>query len=80
MYLHRESSIAVLVVVDYASTTWSILNHFVTVQNRRCPDPQKPCSVLYNEDSDRLEAVRDANQSVDTEDGPILLTGIMHRR
>ncbi|XP_031838829.2 dynein cytoplasmic heavy chain beethoven isoform X1 [Nomia melanderi] len=42
-----------------------------------CPDPQKPSSVLYDEDTDRLEAVQDTNQSVDTEDGPILLTGAM---
>ncbi|XP_029051229.2 cytoplasmic dynein 2 heavy chain 1 [Osmia bicornis bicornis] len=42
-----------------------------------CPDPQKPCSVLYNEDIDRLEAAGEADQSTDTEDGPVSLTGAM---
>ncbi|XP_076748967.1 dynein cytoplasmic heavy chain beethoven [Xylocopa sonorina] len=40
-----------------------------------CPNPQKPCLVLYNRDADRLEAVGDANESTDTEDGPVALTG-----
>ncbi|XP_076646917.1 dynein cytoplasmic heavy chain beethoven [Halictus rubicundus] len=42
-----------------------------------CPDPQKPCSVLYNGDTDRVEAVQDVDQSVDTDDGSVLLSGAM---
>ncbi|CAK9809936.1 Cytoplasmic dynein 2 heavy chain 1 [Anthophora quadrimaculata] len=42
-----------------------------------CPNPQKPCSVLYNRDVDRLEAVGDADESTDTEDGPVSLSGAM---
>ncbi|XP_078051355.1 cytoplasmic dynein 2 heavy chain 1-like, partial [Augochlora pura] len=42
-----------------------------------CPNPQKPCSVLYNGMTDRLEAVQDVDDSVDTDDGFVLLSGAM---
>ncbi|XP_076621618.1 dynein cytoplasmic heavy chain beethoven [Colletes latitarsis] len=42
-----------------------------------CPNPQKPSAVLYNGDTDRLEAVGDADQSTDTDDGPVSLSGTM---
>ncbi|KZC10148.1 Cytoplasmic dynein 2 heavy chain 1 [Dufourea novaeangliae] len=42
-----------------------------------CPNPQKPYSVVYNEHTDRLEVVGDIDQSVDTEDGPVSLSGAM---
>lgn len=45
--------------------------------NFRCPDPQNPCSVLYNQDIDRLEAVNDSDESTNTEDGPVSLSGIV---
>ncbi|XP_017764042.1 PREDICTED: cytoplasmic dynein 2 heavy chain 1 [Eufriesea mexicana] len=44
-----------------------------------CPNPQKPCSVLYNEDTDRLEAIGDADESTDTDDGPVSLSGAMKK-
>lgn len=46
-----------------------------TVWNFRCPDPQKPCSVLYNQDTDRLEVIGDSHESADTDDGPVSLSG-----
>nr|XP_033320776.1 cytoplasmic dynein 2 heavy chain 1 [Megalopta genalis] len=42
-----------------------------------CPNPQKPCSVLYNGITDRVEAVQVVDDSVDTDDGPVLLSGAM---
>ncbi|XP_076387639.1 dynein cytoplasmic heavy chain beethoven [Megachile rotundata] len=42
-----------------------------------CPNPQKPCYVLYNEDIDRLEDAGEADRAIDTEDGPICLSGAM---
>ncbi|XP_017891098.1 cytoplasmic dynein 2 heavy chain 1 isoform X2 [Ceratina calcarata] len=42
-----------------------------------CPNTQEPCSVLYNEDTDRLEAIGDVDESTDTEDGPVSLSGAM---
>ncbi|XP_043507557.1 cytoplasmic dynein 2 heavy chain 1 [Frieseomelitta varia] len=42
-----------------------------------CPDPQKPCFVVYNQDTDRLEAIGDADESTDTDDGPVSLSGAM---
>ncbi|XP_050496495.1 cytoplasmic dynein 2 heavy chain 1 [Bombus huntii] len=42
-----------------------------------CPDPQKPCSVLYNQDTDRLEVIGDSHESTDTDDGPVSLSGGM---
>ncbi|XP_014611048.1 PREDICTED: cytoplasmic dynein 2 heavy chain 1 [Polistes canadensis] len=44
-----------------------------------CPDPEKPLDVLYNDKSDRLEPFIDIYQSIETEDGPILLSGPVKR-
>ncbi|KOX76673.1 Cytoplasmic dynein 2 heavy chain 1 [Melipona quadrifasciata] len=41
-----------------------------------CPNPQKPCFVVYNQDTDRLEAIGNADESTDTDDGPVSLLGI----
>lgn len=40
-----------------------------------CPDPEKPFDVVYNEKSDRLEPFIDIYQSIETDDGPVLLSG-----
>lgn len=49
----------------------------VIIWNYRCPNQQKPCSVLYNQNTDRLETVGDADESMDTDDGPVSLSGIL---
>lgn len=40
-----------------------------------CPDPEKPFDVIYNEKSDRLEPLIDVYQSIETDDGSVLLSG-----
>lgn len=49
----------------------------VIIWNYRCPNQQKPCSVLYNQNTDRLETVGDADESMNTDDGPVSLSGIL---
>ncbi|XP_043684796.1 cytoplasmic dynein 2 heavy chain 1 [Vespula pensylvanica] len=44
-----------------------------------CPDPEKPFDVVYNEKSDRLEPFIDIYQSIETDDGPVLLSGPVKR-
>ncbi|XP_066585667.1 cytoplasmic dynein 2 heavy chain 1 [Prorops nasuta] len=44
-----------------------------------CPNPDKPYDVLYNKDIERLEPFTDDAVSVDTDDGPVLLSGPMRR-
>ncbi|KAL2712648.1 cytoplasmic dynein 2 heavy chain 1 [Vespula squamosa] len=44
-----------------------------------CPDPEKPFDVIYNEKSDRLEPFIDIYQSIETDDGPVLLSGPVKR-
>lgn len=40
-----------------------------------CLDPEKPFDVIYNEKSDRLEPFIDVYQSIETDDGSVLLSG-----
>ncbi|KAI4495703.1 hypothetical protein M0802_008538 [Mischocyttarus mexicanus] len=44
-----------------------------------CPDPEKPLDVIYNDKSDRLEPLIDIYQSIETDDGPVLLSGPVKR-
>ncbi|KAG7200023.1 hypothetical protein KM043_004790 [Ampulex compressa] len=44
-----------------------------------CPDTQKPYDVLYDKAADRLELIANKDGSIETEDGPVALSGIMRR-
>lgn len=44
-----------------------------------CPDPQKPFSVIYNSETDRLEPMGSSNQSVMTESGPVFVSGTIQK-
>ncbi|XP_046488904.1 cytoplasmic dynein 2 heavy chain 1 [Neodiprion pinetum] len=41
----------------------------------RCPDPKKPCAVTYDPERDRLEPLDDAVIHLDTDEGPLFLSG-----
>lgn len=43
---------------------------------RRCPDPRKPCAVIYDRERDRLDIPDDSVSSLETDEGPILLSGM----
>lgn len=44
-----------------------------------CPDPQKPFSVIYNQETDRLEPLSGPNQSIMTEGGPVYVSGTFQK-
>lgn len=45
---------------------------------RRCPDLKKPCAVTYDLERDRLEPLDDDVVSLDTDEGPLCLSGILN--
>ncbi|XP_051159645.1 cytoplasmic dynein 2 heavy chain 1 [Leptopilina boulardi] len=44
-----------------------------------CPDPQKPFSILYNPETDRLEPLGNSNESVMSDSGPVNVSGTMKK-
>ena len=44
----------------------------------RCPDPQKPSAVLYDSETDRLIPFSDTYESINTDYGPISISGIVN--
>jgi len=43
----------------------------------RCPDPRKPNDVLYDVETDRLVPFNDTYESIDTDYGPISISGMI---
>lgn len=43
----------------------------------RCPDPQNPSTVLYDHETDRLIPFSDTYESIDTDCGPVSISGML---
>lgn len=70
----RETNILKTIGWTIVTSNFSLINYF-----SRCPDPQKPSAVLYDQETDRLVPFSDTYESVETDCGPVSISGIVKK-